>query len=125
MNLNNVPSRRKLLGAALLGVAGTQLSKGQDTRTVVTPSSGFGGVIGRTAADSKPRPLEVVQVRAGSPNIIYIVLDDTGFSDLHCYGSEVATPNIDTLCAGGLRYNNFHCKAVCSPDPRRFADRPQ
>lgn len=72
-------------------------------------------MIGRTAADSKPSPLPVAQARAGGPNIIYIVLDDTGFSDLYCYGSEIATPNIDGLAAGGLFYNNFHSKALCSP----------
>lgn len=72
-------------------------------------------MIGRTAADSKPAPLDVPQARAGNPNIIYIVLDDTGFSDLHCYGSEVSTPNIDALAAGGLQYNCFHSKAICSP----------
>jgi arylsulfatase len=75
----------------------------------------FAGVIGRTAADSRPSPLQAAQPRPGSPNIIYIVLDDTGFSDLHCYGSEIATPNIDALAARGLFYNQFHSKAVCSP----------
>jgi len=53
--------------------------------------------------------------KKASPNVIYIVLDDTGFSDLHCFGSEIATPNIDALAAGGLRYNCFRTKAVCSP----------
>jgi arylsulfatase len=108
-------SRRQLVGAALLGATRTQLAEGQQACTATTPSSGFAGVIGRTAADSRPGPLDAAQARPGSPNIIYIVLDDTGFSDLHCYGSEVATPNMDALAAGGLQYNNFHCKAICSP----------
>ncbi len=103
------------MGGALLGAAGTQMAVGQNTCSTTTPSTGFAGVIGRTSADSKPSPLAAAPARPGSPNIIYIVLDDTGFSDLHCYGSEVATPNIDALAAGGLRYNNFHCKAICSP----------
>jgi arylsulfatase A-like enzyme len=103
------------MGAALLGAAGSQMAEGQDARSAPTPFTGFGGVIGRTAVDSKPSPLQIPHARPGSPNIVYIVLDDTGFSDLHCYGSEVATPNIDALGAGGLRYNNFHCKAICSP----------
>ncbi len=60
-------------------------------------------------------PIQTPKARAGSPNIVYILLDDTGFSDLHCYGSEVATPHMDALAAGGLLYNNFHCKAICSP----------
>jgi arylsulfatase A-like enzyme len=49
------------------------------------------------------------------PNVVFIVLDDAGFADLGCYGSEINTPNIDRLAAGGLRYNNFHTTALCSP----------
>ncbi len=115
MDLKALLSRRGLLGAALAGAAGTRTARGQQGCPGTTRSSGFDGVVGRTAADSKPAPLPATPARNGSPNIIYIVLDDTGFSDLHCYGSEAATPNIDALAAGGLFYNNFHCKAICSP----------
>ncbi|MEH6939377.1 arylsulfatase [Bacillus sp. JJ664] len=48
-------------------------------------------------------------------NIVYIVLDDMGFSDLACYGSEIKTPNIDRLAQNGLSYNNFHVTPLCSP----------
>lgn len=44
-----------------------------------------------------------------------IVLDDTGFAHFNCYGSTLATPNIDRLAAGGLRYTGFHTTALCSP----------
>jgi arylsulfatase len=103
------------MSAIALGAAGSRVAAGQQACSGASPSSGFSGIIGRTAADSKPRALPIAQARPGSPNILYIVLDDTGFSDLHCYGSEVATPNIDALAARGLFYNNFHCKAICSP----------
>lgn len=49
------------------------------------------------------------------PNVVVIVLDDVGFSDLGAFGSEIRTPNIDALAADGLRYNRFDTKAVCSP----------
>lgn len=49
------------------------------------------------------------------PNIVYIVLDDMGFSDLGCYGSEIKTPCIDKLADNGLRYNNFNVTPLCSP----------
>ncbi|MCB0667324.1 MAG: sulfatase-like hydrolase/transferase, partial [Saprospiraceae bacterium] len=49
------------------------------------------------------------------PNIIYILLDDVGFSDLGPYGSEIATPNIDRLAKNGIRYNHFETRAICSP----------
>lgn len=48
-------------------------------------------------------------------NIVVIVLDDVGFSDIGAFGSEIRTPAIDSLAAGGLRYNRFDTKAVCSP----------
>jgi arylsulfatase A-like enzyme len=49
------------------------------------------------------------------PNIVIIILDDVGFSDLGCYGSEIATPRIDDLARQGVRLNNFHVSAMCSP----------
>ncbi|WP_345774075.1 sulfatase-like hydrolase/transferase [Paenibacillus sp. H1-7] len=48
-------------------------------------------------------------------NVIYIVLDDVGFSSLGCYGSEIQTPNMDSLAENGLRYNNFTVTPLCSP----------
>ena len=79
------------------------------------PSPSFEGVIGRTAQDSTPSLLRPATPAAGSPNVVYIVLDDTGFGDLGCYGSSVSTPSIDSLAEGGLLFNNFQSKAVCSP----------
>ena len=61
-----------------------------------------------------PEATTDVQVQE-KPNIIYIVLDDTGFSDFGSFGSEIATPAIDALAEDGLQYNNFHVSPVCSP----------
>jgi arylsulfatase len=52
---------------------------------------------------------------SSKPNIVYIVLDDSGYSDLGSYGSEIETPNLDWLAENGLRYNNSHVTPVCSP----------
>ena len=49
------------------------------------------------------------------PNIIVILADDMGFSDLGCYGSEIATPNLDSLAAGGLRFSQMYNSARCCP----------
>ena len=49
------------------------------------------------------------------PNIILILNDDMGFSDIGCYGGEVETPNLDTLALNGLRYSQFYNTARCSP----------
>src|SRR4051812_33926281 len=51
----------------------------------------------------------------GSPNLLIIVLDDLGFSQLGCFGGLCATPVLDNLAKNGLRYNNFHTTAMCSP----------
>jgi len=49
------------------------------------------------------------------PNIIVILSDDMGFSDIGCYGSEINTPNLDRLAAGGLRFTQFYNTARCCP----------
>ncbi|MFI7423902.1 arylsulfatase [Nonomuraea sp. NPDC049684] len=55
-----------------------------------------------------------------APNVLAVVLDDTGFAQLGCFGSGIATPHIDRLAAGGLRYNRFHVTALCSPSRACF-----
>jgi arylsulfatase len=52
---------------------------------------------------------------APRPNIVVILIDDMGFSDIGCYGSEIPTPNIDALAAGGLRFTQFYNTPRCSP----------
>lgn len=77
--------------------------------------SAFKGIIGRTVKESTPWWPEINKPEKGSPNVLYIVLDDIGFGQLGCYGSEIHTPNIDNLAAGGLRYTNWRTTALCSP----------
>jgi arylsulfatase A-like enzyme len=50
----------------------------------------------------------------GSPNILVVLFDDTGFSDFGCYGSPIRTPTIDRLAAQGLLFTGFHTTAMCS-----------
>ena len=70
--------------------------------------------IGLTLAESTsppvPRPYD-----PDAPNVLVIVLDDLGFAQLGCYGSDIDTPNLDRLAGRGLRFTNFHTTAVCSP----------
>ncbi len=75
----------------------------------------FKGKIGRTIHDSVPWWPEPKRSDDGSPNIVVILFDDTGFSHFGCYGSTIDTPNIDRLAEHGLRYTNFHTTALCSP----------
>jgi arylsulfatase A-like enzyme len=75
----------------------------------------FKGAVGRTFAESQAwwPPLE--QAPAGAPNIVIVLLDDVGYAQFGCYGSDIATPTFDRLASSGLRYANFHTTALCSP----------
>src|SRR6478672_13135956 len=53
-------------------------------------------------------------VAPAKPNIIVILVDDMGFSDIGCYGSEIPTPNIDALAREGVRFTQFYNTARCS-----------
>src|SRR5664279_1174641 len=75
----------------------------------------FPGVIGRTTDESSPAWPTQVRAAQGAPNVLTIVLDDTGFGQLGCYGSPIETPTFDAIAADGLRYNNMHTRALCSP----------
>lgn len=73
------------------------------------------GRIGRTFAESTPWWPEPAHPGEDAPDVVVILLDDLGFAQLGCYGSDLATPHIDRLAAGGLRYTNFHVTPICSP----------
>ena len=75
----------------------------------------FQGVIGKTIKDSEPWFEIPNHPGEDAPNIVIILLDDTGFSQLGCYGSSIDTSNIDALAAHGLQFTNFHVTPLCSP----------
>ncbi len=75
----------------------------------------FKGKIGRTLADSEPHFFEPPHPGDNAPNVVIVLLDDTGFAQLGCYGSDIDTPNIDALAANGLQFTNFHVTPLCSP----------
>ena len=79
------------------------------------PGTAFSGVIGRTFDRSEPAWPKPLRAQEGAPNVLFIVLDDTGFGQLGAYGSPIATPNINALAEGGLTYTNMHTTALCSP----------
>ena len=60
----------------------------------------------RDGASASPAP---------RPNIVIIMVDDMGFSDVGCYGGEIETPNIDSLASNGLRFKQFYNSAKCGP----------
>ncbi len=75
----------------------------------------FQGTIGDDWRESEPWWPPVPTPPDGAPNVVLIVLDDVGFAQLGCYGSDIETPAIDRLAMGGTRLTNFHTTALCSP----------
>ncbi len=74
----------------------------------------FNGKLGRSISKTEFSFKTADSPSKDKPNVIYIVIDDLGFSQLGCFGSDINTPNIDSLAAEGLRFNNFHTTAICS-----------
>ncbi len=81
----------------------------------MTRPSRFEGTIGRTVADSQEWYDEPPHPRADAPNVVLVLLDDTGFAQFGCYGSDIDTSNVDALAANGLQFTNFHVTPLCSP----------
>ncbi|MFH0303023.1 arylsulfatase [Bradyrhizobium sp. 31Argb] len=79
------------------------------------PEAPFLGTIGRTAKDSTPDFPKEVKAPKGAPNILLILTDDVGFGASSTFGGPIPTPTLDRLATNGLRYNQFHTTAVCSP----------
>lgn len=75
----------------------------------------FGGTIGRTLAESEGWWPERDHGIKGAPNVIVVLLDDVGYAQFGCYGSDIATPTFDRLAERGIRYSNFHTTSLCSP----------
>jgi arylsulfatase len=101
---------------ALLGTMGALAAdKATDDESFQKYGQVFKGKIGRTYAESQEWYPETTKPKPGTPNVLIILLDDVGFAQYGSFGGLIKTPNIDALAADGLRYNNFHTTALCSP----------
>jgi hypothetical protein len=75
----------------------------------------FKGTIGRTGKESKPDFPKPIEAPRGAPNVLVILTDDVGFGASSTFGGPIRTPTMDRLPKCGLRYNQFHTTALCSP----------
>jgi arylsulfatase len=75
----------------------------------------FHGTIGRTWRESTAWWPPAPAPPPGAPNVVLVVLDDVGFAQLGCFGSDIETPVLDGLAASGVQMANFHTTALCSP----------
>ncbi len=85
------------------------------SETLPKPEKPFGGKIGVTTSRSQPEKPSIQSPPKGAPNVVIVLLDDVGFGASATFGGPVPTPTLDLLAKQGLRYNQFHTTALCSP----------
>ncbi|RZU66258.1 arylsulfatase [Microterricola gilva] len=76
---------------------------------------GFGGTVGELASQSVPSWPAPRRARDGAPNVVVVLVDDMGFSDISPFGAEIDTPAIQELAEAGYRLTNYHSTPLCSP----------
>src|SRR5678815_1519526 len=65
--------------------------------------------------NTKYPPITPLRPPVGSPNVLIVLIDDTGFGSSSAFGGPCATPNAERLAAAGLKFNRFHTTALCAP----------
>lgn len=116
-SLLRTPVGALLLGIGLAAIAPLHAAETVDRSVLPPPPPAFAGKIGETYKESTPdwAPALPLKVPEGAPNVLLIVLDDVGFGHTSAYGGPIQTRNLNALAQDGLRYNNFHTTALCSP----------
>ena len=79
------------------------------------PSEPFTGEIGRLYGEASPRKLNLDQPAKGKPNVLLVMLDDVGFGSFSAFGGEIPSLGVDKVASSGLKFNQFHTTALCSP----------
>ncbi|HEY2659864.1 MAG TPA: arylsulfatase [Caulobacteraceae bacterium] len=120
MNRRSIPARLLVSASILAMLAAPPMATAQQAasaRTVLPlQPAPYTGTLGHTPAQSSP-PQYRQEARApqGAPNVLLIMTDDVGFGASGTFGGPIPTPTFDDLAAHGLRYNEFHTTALCSP----------
>jgi arylsulfatase len=108
-------TKRHILGVLGLVLGAVFALSASAQEVLPRPEASFKGKIGRTVKESvKDFPKEVTAPK-GAPNILLILTDDVGFGASSSFGGPISTATMDRLAKDGLRYNNFHTTALCSP----------
>ncbi|MEN8799993.1 MAG: sulfatase-like hydrolase/transferase, partial [Flavobacteriaceae bacterium] len=102
------------LGILVLGCT-PETKKSESDQNFEKYGQEFEGKISQSYEESEEWWPKKKRPPADAPNVIIFLLDDVGFAQVESFGGLIKTPNIDALAAGGLRYNNFHTTALCSP----------
>ena len=105
------------LFALIAGIShAAQPAAGKLDRTVLpVPEPKHKPITELDARKAKAPPRFEVKAPKGAPNVVIVLIDDMGFAHPSAFGGAIAMPTLDRLAAGGLRYNNLHVTALCSP----------
>jgi arylsulfatase A-like enzyme len=95
--------------------AATAVAQDVDRSYLPIPQQPFKGKIGLRPAESVKDFPQEVKAPEGAPNVLLIMTDDVGFGASSTFGGPIPTPTFNQLAASGLRYNQFHTTALCSP----------
>jgi arylsulfatase len=100
-----------------LAIAGTAVAPVAAMAQVSLPQAPapFKGVVNEDRAKSKPDWPKIITAPPGAPNVLLVLIDDVGFGATSITGGPISAPALDRLAHEGLRYNNFHVNALCSP----------
>jgi len=101
--------------AALCVVISASAADTLDRSVLPIPQPARPPITETDARNATPPPRFQVTAPKGAPNVVIILLDDLGFGATSTYGGPIATPTLDRLAKGGLRYSHFHTTALCSP----------
>ena len=99
--------------AGLVGLASTQEKLDRSVLPIPEPDRLTYSEL--DARNAKPPPRFEVKAPENAPNVVIVLIDDIGFGGPSTFGGPIQTPTLDRLAAAGLRYNNFHTTALCSP----------
>ena len=100
----------------LTGLTGPVQAQQELDRTVLPiPDPVYEPVTELDARNAKAPPPFSVKAPEGAPNVVIVLIDDIGFGTAGMFGGAIQTPTLDRLAQDGLRYNQFHTTALCSP----------
>ncbi len=107
--------RTKILVAVSLVVSAVIARATGAQEVLPTPPTPFKGTINLRAKESKSDFPQPARAPKGAPNVLIVLLDDVGFGATSTFGGPCATPIFQKLADSGLKYNQFHTTALCSP----------
>ncbi len=115
--MRNNPLWSFVIGALSIGMAVPLVAQpgAEGSNSIPYPNDEWKGVQGQTLADSKPYFIGPKQAPEDAPNVLVIMLDDTGYSHAGSYGGALRTPTFDQIAKEGIRYTHMSVAAVCSP----------